>query len=211
MVVIKEESTEFRWIGNSYRKDSYEHYRSFYLGEEIFQVGDFVIVRNDLALDPEDVSQCYVAQVKDLYETGIEPMPHVAKVQWYSRLFEIPVRFLKEFGKVDSQYEIVEEGRKSMYPNTIDAETIFSRCQVLFLPADTNFELLTPKFENSDVPTFYCRYKFAGKKVIPLMNLEAGCISEPENVYSESRNVKESRPIIEKVKPVNGWKSVDNL
>lgn len=46
-------------------------FRSFILGDLRIEIGDFVLVRNDDALDPEDFMSCYVAQVKNLFDTGI--------------------------------------------------------------------------------------------------------------------------------------------
>lgn len=46
-------------------------FRAFILGDLKIAIGDFVLVRNDDALDPEDFMSCYVAQVKNLFDTGI--------------------------------------------------------------------------------------------------------------------------------------------
>lgn len=46
-------------------------FRGFILGDLKIKIGDFVLVRNEDALDPEDFMNCYVAQVKNLFDTGI--------------------------------------------------------------------------------------------------------------------------------------------
>ncbi|KFM83099.1 Origin recognition complex subunit 1, partial [Stegodyphus mimosarum] len=102
-------SMQFTWLGNGTagNRKSALNYESFRLGNLHISVGDFVLVRNDDSVDPEDFSNSFVAQVKELFDTGVEPDPHQAKVQWFSRVSELPSFALKFIDQVDSVNEVV--------------------------------------------------------------------------------------------------------
>lgn len=188
MRILIENDSEFRWIGEgtiSFRKKKSEiHYKSFYLDDLKFEIGDFVLIRNDESVDPEDPSHCHVAQIKELYDNGDKYEPHVARVQWFSRVSELPPFAQKSFNEF-YEYELVRENRPQ-YSDIIDADTIFNKCVVKFLPVTADCRLFETSKENDDAPTFFCRYKFAGTRLLPNMEVQESSLqNSPLDCKSE--------------------------
>ncbi|XP_035229678.1 origin recognition complex subunit 1-like [Stegodyphus dumicola] len=195
---------QFTWLGNGTagNRKSVVNYESFRLGNLHISIGDFVLVRNDASIDPEDFSNSFVAQVKELFDTGVEPEPHRAKVQWFSRISELPSFALKFIDKVDTVNEVVEEKRIN-WSYIIDADTIFHKCLVLFLEENDDYSSFVSEYEDGEFPVFFCRYRFTGRRILPVMksdgtpcsksiSLTPKQISASEVIHPERKERKEA-------------------
>lgn len=64
---------------------------------------------------------------------GDEFDPYQAQVQWFSRVLELPTYAIKLFKSACHELEVVKDKRSS-WNDTVDAETIFQKCEVLLFP-----------------------------------------------------------------------------
>ncbi|KAG8197381.1 hypothetical protein JTE90_013504 [Oedothorax gibbosus] len=193
LLISQDQDREFRWEGeeSAVRERRRVYYKSFFLDEEKFCIGDFALIRNDDSIDPEDISNCYVGQIKELYDTGDKYEPHQARVQWYSRITELPPYTRKYFNQVHTR-EVIEENRPH-FSDTIDADTIFGKCEVHFLPLGVDFPSFEAVLEACDVPSFFCRYRFSGVKLSPKVeegNSGQNTPKTDKNANSERRSTR---------------------
>ncbi|GFT61485.1 origin recognition complex subunit 1 [Nephila pilipes] len=182
-------NSEFRWIGKgttSLLKKKHEiHYKAFSIDDLKFEIGDFVLIREDESVDPEDPSHCYIGRIKDLYDNGDEYEPHIARVQWFSRVSDLPPFAQKLFDDF-YEYELILENR-SNYSDIIDADTIFNKCVVKFISPTDDCWLFEASNKDNETPTFFCRYKFAGTRLLPyIKSLESSSL---QNSPISSKNI----------------------
>ncbi|GFQ83082.1 origin recognition complex subunit 1 [Trichonephila clavata] len=190
MVILFENDSEFRWVGEGTlpKKKSEIHYKAFYLDDLKFEIGDFVLIRNDESVDPEDPSHCYVGQIKDLYDNGDKYEPHVARVQWFSRVTELPPFAQKLFNEL-FENELVQENRPH-YSDIIDADTIFNKCVVKFLSVTEDCRSFETSEGNNEIPTFFCRYRFAGTKLLPNIDTQDSSLQSNKNTSSNKKKTR---------------------
>ncbi|GIY60051.1 hypothetical protein CEXT_707821, partial [Caerostris extrusa] len=71
MANFNECDQEIRWEGERTvfvnRSKVENHYKALYIDDLKLEIEDFVLVRNDDSVDPEDTSNCYVGQIKTLF------------------------------------------------------------------------------------------------------------------------------------------------
>uniref|UniRef100_A0A1A9X3S8 Origin recognition complex subunit 1 n=1 Tax=Glossina brevipalpis TaxID=37001 RepID=A0A1A9X3S8_9MUSC len=187
-----------KWIGspnesgpsspNFLQRDAF-FYNKCAIGPMILNVGDFVLVSNADASEPDTVEGCDIAKILHLYELQEKSNrdPYRAIVQWYSRPQSIPAKYVnKDELCFDFERELIEEHRS--YDSDISLETIFRKCSVLYGTVDTSASGLLghSNRKNNSCPTFICRYKFIRiKEKYQLLPLEF------EN--AESNSVRRSR------------------
>ncbi|XP_076326086.1 origin recognition complex subunit 1 isoform X4 [Tachypleus tridentatus] len=166
------EQIKFSWIGEgkqiNRRKKDELHYSECILLNCKIAVKDFVLVRNDDCMDSENLQNCFVGQVQDLFDTGEgNDESHRAVLQWYSRISEIPHRHQKQLKVANCKREVLQDTRTNFDTN-IDIETIFGKCLVIFLQPYDNIDAE----ETENLPRFYCRWKFNGFHFEPVKKFE---------------------------------------
>ncbi|XP_034651981.1 origin recognition complex subunit 1 [Drosophila subobscura] len=193
---------QVKWIGshdpskfvkNLEHKNVYFYEKCIY-GPLTLTVGDYILVSNADAREPDTVDGCDVAKILHLYE--LREMTHKetcrAIVQWYSRPSAIPH---KEFDAddiaIDFGVEVIEEHRP--YDNDVALGAIYRKCLVLESTAQRSAEQIlqsaSRKVKSSGCPMFVSRYKFIKvKKLYRLIPLEIQ-LDEPED-KSSSRSRK---------------------
>ncbi|XP_017145749.1 origin recognition complex subunit 1 [Drosophila miranda] len=193
---------QVKWIGshdpskfvkNLEHKNVYFYEKCIY-GPLTLTVGDYILVSNADAAEPDTVDGCDVAKILYLYE--LREMTHKepcrAIVQWYSRPSAIPH---KEFDAddiaIDFNLEVIEEHRP--YDNDVALGAIYRKCLVLESTSQLSAEQIVKrasiKLKSSDYPMFVSRYKFIKvKKLYRLIPLEIQ-LDEP-NDKSSSRSRK---------------------
>ncbi|XP_067632877.1 origin recognition complex subunit 1 [Eurosta solidaginis] len=174
-----------KWIGNRNdclvdiprlaHKEVY-FYQKCIFGELTLTVGDYILVSNADAAEPDTVDGCDVGKILYLYELNEADGrdPYRAIVQWYSRPESVPH---KEFDRddlcIDFNIELIEEHRP--FDPDISLETIYRKCVVLFGGIDESANGILHKYNAklNKCPMFVCRYKFIkDKKSYRLVPLE---------------------------------------
>lgn len=171
------------WIGshepNTFVK-SLEHknvyfYKKCVYGPLTLTVGDYILVANADAAEPDTVDGCDIAKILHLYE--LREMSHKescrAIVQWYSRPQAIPHKnFDADDLAIDFGVEIIEEHRP--YDNDVALGSIYRKCLVIEGNSMSSAEQLIKKQRKAipNCPMFVSRYKFIKVKqsyrLIPL-------------------------------------------
>ncbi|EDW02590.1 origin recognition complex subunit 1 [Drosophila grimshawi] len=180
------------WIGshepNTYVK-SLEHknvyfYKKCVYGPLTLSVGDYILVANADASEPDTVEGCDIAKIVHLYE--LREMTHKescrAIVQWYSRPQAIPQKHFDEDDlSFDFDLEIIEEHRP--YDNDVALASIYRKCLVLESNSKSTAQQIIKK---SKVPSnclmFVTRYKFLKvSNAYRLIPLEIHLDNEPKS------------------------------
>ncbi|XP_036330995.1 origin recognition complex subunit 1, partial [Rhagoletis pomonella] len=142
-------------------------YRKCIFEDLTLSLGDFVLVSNADAAEPDTVEGCDIGKILYLYELhdAVDRDPYRAIVQWYSRPECVPH---KEFDRddlcIDFNSELIEEHRP--YDPDISLETIFRKCIVLFGGTEECASAILHKYKakRNECPMFVCRYKFIKDK-----------------------------------------------
>ncbi|ALC41158.1 Orc1 [Drosophila busckii] len=171
------------WIGEhglNTSVKSLEHknvyfYKKCVYGPLTLSVGDYILVANADAAEPDTVEGCDIAKILHLYElremTNKEPCRAI--VQWYSRPQAIPHKvFDVDNLEIDFIVEIIEEHRP--YDNDVALASIFRKCLVLEGNSKTSAsQLIQENKVKHSCPMFVSRYKFIKvKKSYRLIPLE---------------------------------------
>uniref|UniRef100_A0A034VNB0 Origin recognition complex subunit 1 n=1 Tax=Bactrocera dorsalis TaxID=27457 RepID=A0A034VNB0_BACDO len=150
-------------------------YQKCIFGDLTLSLGDFVLVSNADAAEPDTVEGCDIGKILHLYELcdSVDRDPYRAIVQWYSRPECVPH---KEFDRddicIDFGTELIEEYRP--YDSDISLETVFRKCVVLLGRSDESASAILHKYNarRNTYPMFVCRYKFIkdknSYKLVPL-------------------------------------------
>lgn len=199
-----------KWIGVHDPQVSVTHlqhknvffYAKCIIGPLTLSIGDFVLVSNADASDPDSIEGCDIAKILYLYE--LREMsnrdPCRAIVQWYSRPQSIPHKhFDNDEICIDFNTELIEEHRP--YDSDISLETIFRKCSVICGTAETSAAGLMQNFagKRSNCPMFVCRYKFIKVKnsyrLVPLQfsNEDVQTVRGRRKSTSESTSAKKTR------------------
>ncbi|XP_030382103.1 origin recognition complex subunit 1 [Scaptodrosophila lebanonensis] len=196
---------QIKWIGsndpNVYFKNL-EHrnvlfYKKCIYGPLTLSVGDYILVSNADAAEPDTVDGCDVARVLHLYELREMTNKETSRaiVQWYSRPQALPH---KEFDNdnicIDFGVEIVEEHRP--YDNDVALGAIYRKCIVLEASSQCSADQILKQTQtkyNISCPMFVCRYKFVKvkKKSYRLIPLEFQ-IEETTTPAVEAKRVRRS-------------------
>ncbi|XP_055838758.1 origin recognition complex subunit 1 [Episyrphus balteatus] len=167
-------------------------YKKCVFGPMTIAVGDFVLVSNADAAEPDTDSGCDIAKVLylyELYDTNSNKDPYRAVVQWYSRPECVPMKFFdRDDLCIDFNLEVIEEYRP--YDHDISIETIFRKCYVVTGSSQDSASGLLAKINRTkNCPMFVCRYKFIKLKnssytLVPLEYFE--------EEFSEKRSARKS-------------------
>uniref|UniRef100_A0A1A9ZNE4 Origin recognition complex subunit 1 n=1 Tax=Glossina pallidipes TaxID=7398 RepID=A0A1A9ZNE4_GLOPL len=180
-----------KWIGPYNPNESCPHllqedvlfYAKCIVGPLTLSVGDYVLVSNADAREPDTVEGCDIAKIMHMYQLReiSNRDPYRAIVQWYSRPQSIPAKHFDD-DEICFEKELIEDHRP--YDPDISLETIFRKCSVLYGTIDS---LATDLLESSNTkktscPTFVCRYKFVKiKSRYQLLPLEFGNVESIES------------------------------
>ncbi|XP_023727767.1 origin recognition complex subunit 1 isoform X2 [Cryptotermes secundus] len=174
-----------KWIGEvvSYSHDSHmkkTFYNEFIFGSVQGKVGEFVLVSNADAVDPDTPEGCDVAEIIKLFETEDNEDPYRAIVRWYSRPHDVPKRTIRSL-QLDKKLEVILDERP--FDNDISIETFFSSCVVLGAKIDDDPVTEAKKLEGHvSVPVFVCRYKLVGSaysaKIEPYLDVSENAVNK---------------------------------
>ncbi|KAH8291014.1 hypothetical protein KR054_007795 [Drosophila jambulina] len=176
---------QVKWIGSHdafQPVKSLEHknvyfYQKCIYGPLTLTVGDYILVSNADAAEPDTINGCDVARILHMYElrevTDREPCRAI--VQWYSRPGAIPhIHFDDDSVSIDFGLEVIEEHRP--YDNDVALGAIYRKCIVLEGTSRSSAEEIlrskSQKLKTTACPMFVSRYKFVKVKrryrLIPL-------------------------------------------
>ncbi|KAH8297085.1 hypothetical protein KR044_004799 [Drosophila immigrans] len=172
------------WIGshepNTFVKSLEHRYVYFYkkcvYGPLTLTIGDYILVANADAAEPDTVEGCDIAKILHLYELREMSSKESCRaiVQWYSRPQAIPHKhFDADDLAIDFGIEIIEEHRP--YDNDVALGSIYRKCLVLEGSSQLSAQQMMKRLKNKAIPNcpmFVTRYKFVKEKksyrLIPL-------------------------------------------
>uniref|UniRef100_A0A182Q8K4 Origin recognition complex subunit 1 n=1 Tax=Anopheles farauti TaxID=69004 RepID=A0A182Q8K4_9DIPT len=224
-------SSPITWVGKQYSPDesvlnisALKHrFVAFYskciFGALTLEVGNFVLVSNLDAAEPDSLDGCDVARIVHMYEvlntecTKMDPCRAI--VEWYSRPSGLPKAITSDENHAFGAREVVADSR---FSPDISIETIFSVCLVEQVSVQTKLhEALVPKLSSSRIPTFIARYKLVkstGKKwhLQPLIGAPIENISprKRRSMYDSSNHQARTTPRTPKLK-LTRTKSMESL
>lgn len=181
-------------------------YQKCIFGDLTLSLGDFVLVSNADAAEPDTVEGCDIGKILHLYElcVSVDRDPYRAIVQWYSRPECVPH---KEFDRddicIDFDTELIEEYRP--YDSDISLETIFRKCVVLLGRSDESASAILHQYnvKRNTYPMFVCRYKFIkdknSYKLVPLewnTNIQTAPTESAIKSRGKKKNCTEDSPSI---------------
>ncbi|XP_021528967.2 origin recognition complex subunit 1 [Aotus nancymaae] len=154
----------YSWVGRPLldRKLHYQTYREMCVKTEgcsteiNIQVGQFVLIKGD------DDENPFVAKLLELFEDDSDPPKKRARVQWFVRFCEIPVRKQRLLGRKPAAQEIFWYD----YPacnSSINAETIIGPVRVILLPPN---DVVPTDLKNEK--TLFVKLSWNEKKFRPL-------------------------------------------
>nr|CAD7586794.1 unnamed protein product [Timema genevievae] len=169
------------WIGDGWRsstngKRHFTYYKRFKFGSIVAGVGDFIMVANADAAEPDTMEGSDVAKIKELYETDSNPEdPFRAVVQWYSRAADIPTKWslsksITVQPVLNFPNEVVEDRRP--FDTNISVETVFSICKVITIDWNEDPSLWLDHGSSAG-GVFVCRYR-----LVPVLE-RVRCCLEP--------------------------------
>ncbi|KAH8372892.1 hypothetical protein KR009_007276 [Drosophila setifemur] len=196
---------QVKWIGNHdafksvkglEHKNVYFYEKCIY-GPLTLTVGDYILVSNADAAEPDTVDGCDVAKILHMYELreATDRESCRAIVQWYSRPEAIPQQNYDDDDiAIDFGLEVIEEHRP--YDNDVALGAIFRKCIVLEATSQSSaVEVIkgkSHKLKSTACPMFVSRYKFLKvKRKYRLIPLEIH-LDQPETKQSRSTRKSEA-------------------
>ncbi|XP_017078515.1 origin recognition complex subunit 1 [Drosophila eugracilis] len=191
---------QVKWIGGQdivppvkhlEHKNVYFYQKCIY-GPLTLTVGDFILVSNADAAEPDTVSGCDVARILHMYELRelSDREPFRAIVQWYSWPRAIPhEKFDDDDVAIDFSLEVIEEHRP--YDNDVALGAIYRKCIVLEGTSKSSAQNIlsrhSNKLKSKACPMFVSRYRFVKvKRSYRLIPLEIH-LEQPEDKHRQSR------------------------
>ncbi|XP_075981125.1 origin recognition complex subunit 1 [Anticarsia gemmatalis] len=109
---------------------SFHFYEKFQFGNIVAGIGDFVLVSNADAAEPDTEGGCDAARILSLYEDKTNNSnPFRAKVQWYSRPGDLPNSCFSNMEPISFfENEVVEDHRP--FDADVSIETFFKLCYI---------------------------------------------------------------------------------
>lgn len=175
--VIWQGSIEPNTVVKSLEHKNVVFYKRCFYGPLKLVIGDYILVSNADAAEPDTVDGCDVAKILHLYELRemTDKEPCRALVQWFSRPKSIPHKsFDSDDIAINFDLEVIEEHRP--YDNDVALGSIFRKCIVLEGKSTENAEDIikaNKDKKSTGCPMFVSRYKFLRvKKTYRLIPLE---------------------------------------
>uniref|UniRef100_A0A182SYE2 Origin recognition complex subunit 1 n=1 Tax=Anopheles maculatus TaxID=74869 RepID=A0A182SYE2_9DIPT len=160
-------TTPITWVGKQYHPDINSvklQFAAFYskciFGALTLEVGNYVLVSDMDAAEPDSVDGCDVARIVHMYEvlntdcTSMDPCRAI--VEWYSRPSALPAKITSDENYAFEACEVIADAR---FSPDISIETIFNLCSVEHVSLETNVKELQLLKPSSRCPTFFARYK----------------------------------------------------
>ncbi|KAM3960370.1 origin recognition complex subunit 1 [Aphomia sociella] len=134
--------------------NSFYYYEKFQFQNITAQIGDFVLVSNADAAEPDTEEGCDAAQILSLYEDRSNNNdPFRAKVKWYSKPADLPSWCFNNIDPISfSDREVIEDHRP--FDTDVSIETFFKKCTIILTftkDVDENLKLAPY--------TYICRYR----------------------------------------------------
>ncbi|XP_052893672.1 origin recognition complex subunit 1 [Anopheles moucheti] len=194
------------WVGKQYHPEINivkHHFTAFYskciFGALTLEVGNFVLVSDMDAAEPDSVDGCDVARIVHLYEvlnadcTNMDPCRAI--VEWYSRPAALPKTFTRDENFTFDAREVIADSR---FSPDISIETIFNLCSVEHVSSQVDLKELQRVKSSARCPAFFARYKLV-KSTVRKWNLEP-LIPIPEAVTPRKRRSmydRSNQPMVE--------------
>ncbi|CAK1550733.1 unnamed protein product [Leptosia nina] len=134
--------------------NTFHYFSKFQFKDIIAEVGDYVLVSNADSAEPDTEEGCDAAKILALYEDHYNKHdPFRAKVQWYSKVNDLPKKNLNNKEQLDFlDKEVVEDHRP--FNTNVSIETFYKRCYINFvLTKDTARDLTISPYH------YICRYR----------------------------------------------------
>uniref|UniRef100_A0A182WM23 Origin recognition complex subunit 1 n=1 Tax=Anopheles minimus TaxID=112268 RepID=A0A182WM23_9DIPT len=194
------------WVGKQYNPETtsvIRQFATFYskciFGALTLEVGNFVLVSNMDAAEPDSVDGCDVARIVHMYELlkneSHKTDPCRAIVEWYSRPAALPKMITGDENYTFDPREVIADAR---FSPDISIETIFNLCSVVHVPTQINVSELQLSKSSKSCPTFFARYKLE-KITARKWNLEP-LIAIPDAVTPRKRRSmydRSNEPMVE--------------
>uniref|UniRef100_A0A182PTV8 Origin recognition complex subunit 1 n=1 Tax=Anopheles epiroticus TaxID=199890 RepID=A0A182PTV8_9DIPT len=221
-------SSPITWVGKQYQPDVNcvkNRFATFYskciFGALTLEVGNFVLVSNMDAAEPDSVDGCDVARIVHMYEmlntncTNMDPCRAI--VEWYSRPSAMPKFIMSDENYTFHPREVIADDR---FSPDISIETIFNLCWVEHVSLQANLNEIQIFNSSSQTPSFFARYKLeksTGRKLIlkALVPMFRDCPDETtprkrRSMYDRSNERVTGTPKTPKLK-LTRTKSLENL
>ncbi|XP_045777243.1 origin recognition complex subunit 1 isoform X2 [Maniola jurtina] len=141
-------------IPNEHKFTTFHYYKKFQFKKIVGEIGDFVLISNADAAEPDTEGGCDAAKILALYEdSSNNNNPFRAKVQWYSKPDALPKGCYNQAEPINFyNREVVEDHRP--FDTDVSIETFFKKCSVIHtFTKDTDDILHNQKY------TYICRYR----------------------------------------------------
>ncbi|XP_037962032.2 origin recognition complex subunit 1 [Plutella xylostella] len=169
------------------------YYEKFKFKNLIASVGDFVLVSNADAAEPDAEEGCDAARILALYENREKKSdPFRAKVQWYSRPADLPTSCFNNMDAIAfSPKEVIEDHRP--FDTDVSIETFYKVCGITL--TFTSIDPESVQDEESKQYNYVCRYRLTAVSkrkfnIEPVMEEERKAIEllrTPRRPDSQSR------------------------
>ncbi|CAG0897067.1 unnamed protein product [Cyprideis torosa] len=163
-----------KWVGESWQDEDkiiWTRYNTFKRGPLVLSVGDFALISNSEAGDPESMDGSEIVQILKLYDTGDKGSSTRRRgvIQWFTRFRDIPRAALRRLHSqpfVSGRQEVLVDKRD--YGNDIDLETLIGKCLVVVTKPKVDPRIAILRHRNSPVPVFSNRFTYyPSNKIIP--------------------------------------------
>ncbi|XP_050073828.1 origin recognition complex subunit 1 [Anopheles maculipalpis] len=218
-------TTPITWVGKQYHpviNIAKLQFAAFYskciFGALTLEVGNYVLVSNVDAAEPDSVDGCDVARIVHMYEmlnTDCTKMdPCRAIVEWYSRPSALPAKIINDENYAFDAREVVADAR---FSPDISIETIFNLCSVEHVSPQVNLKELQLLKPSTRCPTFFARYKLEKSStrkwhLEPLLSIPGttGSPRKRRSMYDRSNVPATEMPKTPKLK-LTRTKSMENM
>uniref|UniRef100_A0A182HQL5 Origin recognition complex subunit 1 n=1 Tax=Anopheles arabiensis TaxID=7173 RepID=A0A182HQL5_ANOAR len=217
-------SSPITWVGKQYQPDVNcvkNRFAAFYskciFGALTLEVGNYVLVSDMDAAEPDSIDGCDVARIVHMYEvlnsdcTNMDPCRAI--VEWYSRPSALPKLITGDENYTFDAREVIADSR---FSPDISIETIFNLCWVEHVPLQTNLAEIQALKSSSHGPSFFARYKLekaSGRKwslnaLVPMV--DATTPRKRRSMYDRSNEPIIETPKTPKLK-LTRTKSLENM
>ncbi|XP_053614639.1 origin recognition complex subunit 1 [Plodia interpunctella] len=134
--------------------NSFYYYEKFQFQQIVAGIGDFVLISNADAAEPDTEDGCDAARIVALYEDRSNNNdPFRAKVQWYSKPSDLPASCFNNMEPLlFAEREVVEDHRP--FETDVSIETFFKKCSI-----DLKFTKDVDEDQSLPLYHYICRYR----------------------------------------------------
>lgn len=184
---------------------SFHHYEKFQFGNIIAGIGDYVLISNADAAEPDTETGCDAARIISLYEDRSNSSdPFRAKVQWYSRPGDLPNWCFNNIEPISfHEKEVIEDHRP--FNQDVSIETFFKKCTITLT--------FTKDMDEGDSKpyNYICRYRLMAmgrRKVLiePVLDQERkalALLNTPNKTPSKTATPKTPSSLVKRMSRVS--------